>query len=154
MQMSSQQTLETWAAALKIHKKIQKETTIERSGDSRSDTTEDSVRASSTITKSFIWLFQLVLWRPSSEPGMPSSEPDPLPVRVDNEDIREKRQRTKCPCVISWNNFCIRKYYIYSHFIREYFVKRFLAFSLSLVKSHKSSKLERKPSLVSAWIFY
>jgi len=40
-----------------------------------------------TTTKSFMRLFQLVLRRPSSEPGMSSSEPDPLSVRIDNEDI-------------------------------------------------------------------
>jgi len=70
---------------------------------SRADTAEDRAGTSSSTTKSFMRLFRPVLCRPSSEP-------DPLPVKVDIEDIQEKRQRTKCPCVFPWNNFCKRKY--------------------------------------------
>ena len=82
---------------------------------------------------------------------MPSSEPDPLPVRVDIEDIREKRQRTKCPCVFM-NDLC--KYIIFVFCkrstmsilisIREYFVKMHLSFSLKLGESHKPSEVREE----------
>jgi len=77
---------------------------------SRANTAEDRAGASSSTAKSFMRLFQLVLCRPSSEPGMPSSDADPLPVRVNDADIQEKRQKNEVSMCLSMEHFCTRKY--------------------------------------------